>query len=72
VIYARDIKLRPSRPSEGIWMPYDVVADRVIVDDFQRLWKNHPLADLSIEVRDYAFPNGVVGKLVTYNITERN
>jgi len=70
--YLRDIKLRPSRPSQGIWMPDDSVTDRVISEDFQRLWKNHQLADLSIEVRDCPLPNGVVGKLVTYNLTERN
>jgi hypothetical protein len=27
---------------------------------------------LSIEIRDFQFSNGVIGKLVTYNITERN
>jgi hypothetical protein len=70
-IYARDIKLQPSRPADGIWMPYDSVADRVILDDFRRLWKNHQLQNLSIEIRDHPFPNGVVGKLVIYNITER-
>ena len=70
--YVRDIRLRVSKPRENLWVPYDAQAERVIFEDFQRLWKNHQLADLSIEVRDYPFPNGVVGKLVTYNITERN
>ena len=69
--YLRDIQLRPSRPSDGVWVPYDAVAERVILEDFQRLWKNHVLADLSIEVRDYRFSNGVVGKLVAYRITEQ-
>ena len=70
--YLRDIQLRSSRPSEGVWVPYDTGAERIILEDFQRLWRNHMLADLSIEVRDYRFPNGVVGKLVGYHITEQN
>ena len=68
----QDIELRPSRPSDGVWVPYDTVAERVILEDFQRLWKNHALADLSVEIRNYRFSNGVVGKLVAYHITERD
>jgi hypothetical protein len=70
--YLRNIQLPPSRPSQGLWVPYDSGAERVIFDDFQRLWANHTLAELSVEIRDYRFSNGVIGKLVTYNITERN
>jgi hypothetical protein len=33
---------------------------------------NHLLAELSVDIRDYRFSNGVIGKLVTYNITERD
>jgi len=68
--YIQDIQLRPSKPFGGLWIPYDAAAERVILDDFQRLWKNHRLTDLSVEVHDYRFPNGVVGKLVIYHITE--
>jgi hypothetical protein len=32
---------------------------------------NNELANLSIEIRDFQFSNGVVGQLVSYNITER-
>jgi hypothetical protein len=64
--------LKPSRPSQGLWTPYDSAAEQVILEDFQRLWNHFPLADLSIDIRDFAFSNGVIGKLVTYNITERN
>src|SRR6185295_3956667 len=35
------------------------------------LWATNFLDDLSIEVTDYVFPNGVVGKLVKYDIEER-
>jgi len=48
------------------------VAERQILDDFQRLRSNHALDSVSIEVRDYRFSNGVIGKLVTYHIKERS
>jgi hypothetical protein len=70
--YLRDIQLPPSRPSQGLWVPYNSGAEKVIFDDFQRLWANHKLAELSVEIRNYRFSNGVIGKLVTYNITERD
>ena len=69
--YLRDIQLKPSRPSRGEWTPYDAAAEQVIFEDFQRLLKNRPLNDLSVEIRDYAFSNGVIGKLVSYNMIER-
>jgi hypothetical protein len=70
--YLRDIQLPPSLPSQGLWVPYNSAAERVIFEDFQRLWANHLLAELSVDIRDYRFSNGVIGKLVTYNITERD
>ena len=39
--------------------------------DFRSLWATNFLDDLSIEVTDYTFPNGVIGKLVKYDIEER-
>ena len=70
--YLADIQLKPSRPSAGEWTPYDAAAERVIFQDFQRLSGNHPLADLTVQIRDYAFSNGVIGKLVIYDMIERN
>jgi hypothetical protein len=70
--YLKNIQLKPSRPSAGMWTPYDAAAERVILEDFQRLWDSHPLTDLTIEVQDYRFSNGVVGKLVVYDMLERN
>ena len=70
--YLRDIQLRPSRPSQGEWVPFDKVAEQTIVQDFQRLWANHSLAELFVDIRNYRFPNGVLGKVVTFNIMERN
>src|SRR5262245_41107349 len=68
--YLRDIQLRPSLVSQGEWAPFDKAAEQAIFNDFQRLWTNHQLQELSVVVRDYRFPNGVIGKVVTYNIAE--
>lgn len=65
------IQLKQSRPSEGVWMPYDAAAEKTIREDFKRLLNTNFLADLSIEAKDYPFPNGVVGKIVLYNMEER-
>jgi len=69
--YLYYIQLRPSQPSVGRWVPYDDTAEKTILEDFKRLWATNFLDDLSIEVTDYTFPNGVVGKLVTYHMEER-
>ena len=67
----RAIRLRPSQPSQGAWVPYDAMAERAIFEDFQRLRANYALAEISVDVRDFRFSNGVIGKLVTYNMVER-
>ncbi len=69
--YLYYIQLKTSRPSEGVWVPYDETAERTILDDFKRLWGTNFLDNISIDVEDYRFTNGVVGKLVTYNMEER-
>ena len=51
-------------------MPYDETTERVILEDSQRLQKKYSLAGLSIDIRDYPFSNGVIGKVVTYTITD--
>ena len=69
--YLYYIQLRPSQPSQNNWIPYDERAEQTMLEDFKRLWATNFLTDLSIEVGDYVFSNGVVGKLVTYHIEER-
>ncbi len=69
--YLYYIRLRPSLPSQGQWVPYDATAEETIRDDFKRLWGTNFLDDLSIDVQDYTFANGVMGKLVVYNMEER-
>jgi len=69
--YLSYIQLHPSRPSLDEWVPYDEDAKRTIQDDFRRLWGSGLLRELNIDVRDYTFANGVVGKLVIYNMQDR-
>ena len=45
--------------------------EQTILGDFKRLWATNFLDDLSIEVHDYRSRNGVIGKLVIYNMEER-
>jgi outer membrane protein insertion porin family len=65
------IKLRPSTPSQGIFLPFNDATEQTMLSDFKALWNTNFLEDLSIEVTDYTFDNGVVGKIVTYNMEER-
>ena len=69
--YLHHIQLRPSRPSQDEWVPYDGAAEQTMLADFRRLWSTAFLDDLTIETNDYVFANGVVGKLVTYHLEER-
>jgi len=69
--YLYYIQLKPSAPSQGVWTPYNEETEKAIRDDFKRLWATGFLDNLSIETQDYTFPNGVVGKLVVYNMEER-
>ena len=69
--YLHYIHLRPSLPSQRLWVPYDEQARATMLDDFKRLWATGFLDDLSIEVTDHALANGVLAKLVTYHLEER-
>src|SRR5262252_8391877 len=69
--YLYYIQLKQSRPSEGVWVPYDDTSEKTIEDDFHRLWNTNFLDNLFVEANDYKFPNGTVGKVVTYNMEER-
>jgi outer membrane protein insertion porin family len=67
--YAARLEARWSRPSEQVWMPYDEAALRA---DFRRLWDTGFLEDLSIEVIDEPYANGVMGKHVIFHLEERS
>ena len=61
-----------SRPSQGVWVPYDDKIEQTAIADFNTLMKTTSfLDDMSVEVTEYAFPNGAVGKIITYHMEER-
>ncbi len=70
--YLYYIHTKTSTPSTGVWRPWDeTVASESLRQDFQQLWATKFLDNLSVEVTDFPFPNGVVGKLVAFNMEER-
>jgi outer membrane protein insertion porin family len=69
--YLYHIQLRPSEPSRAKWVMFDEATEALIRSDFRRLWDTSFLDDLSIEAHDYLFANGVVGKIVVFNMEER-
>ncbi|HEU4686973.1 MAG TPA: outer membrane protein assembly factor BamA [Vicinamibacterales bacterium] len=69
--YMYYIRLRPSRPSQDDWVPYNDDTIDIARADFRRLWDTQFLDDITIEANDYVFANGVIGKLITYHLEER-
>jgi len=69
--YLYYIQTRPSQPSQGVWVPYNEDTEGSIRGDFTRLWGTNFLDNLSITTEDYRFSNGVIGKLITYDMEER-
>ena len=66
-----ELKNHVSVPPENKWVPYTDEVEQVVLGDFKRLWATTFLDDLAIDVRDVDLGNGVVGKLVIYNMEER-
>ena len=69
--YLYYMQVKGSRPSLNEWVPYDAAAEQMALGDFKRLWATNFLDDLVIEVRDVRYANGVPGKVVVYNMEER-
>jgi outer membrane protein insertion porin family len=69
--YLHYIQMRPSEPSRDRWTAYDESTEAVLRADFRRLWETGFLDDLAIVAHDYTFPNGVAGKIVVFNLEER-
>jgi outer membrane protein insertion porin family len=69
--YLYYIQTRASQPSQNIWVPYTEEIENSLREDFKRLWSTNFLDNLSIDVADHTFSNGVVGKLVTVDMEER-
>ena len=60
-----------SLPSQNLWKPYNQAAEQTIIADHKRLWGTNFLDDLKIEAVDYPFSNGVIGKIIVYELEER-
>jgi outer membrane protein insertion porin family len=69
--YLYYIQLKASIPSQGQWVPWNDASEKTVLEDFHRLWNTNFLDNLFIDVSDYKFPNGTIGKIVTYNMEER-
>jgi outer membrane protein insertion porin family len=70
--YMYYIGLRPSRPSEGVFVPWDDRLEQRALADFQTLMVTTGfLEDMTIRVTEHVFPNGVIGTIVTYDMEER-
>ncbi|MGH9161892.1 MAG: hypothetical protein ACRD2X_18150, partial [Vicinamibacteraceae bacterium] len=61
-----------SRPSQNHWTPWNERIEHGLVADFRRLWGTNFLDNLTVDVRDYAFENGVVGKVALFHMEERH
>jgi outer membrane protein insertion porin family len=70
-LFYMQIQQKRSRPSEGVWVSYDESVEQIMRDDFTRLYNTNFLDNISIETLDYTFSNGVVGKILLYNMEER-
>lgn len=66
--YQYYLQSRPSRSSDGVWVPYD---EQSVIEDFRRLWGTNFLDNLWVEVKDAPYDNGVIGKHVIFNLEER-
>ena len=70
-LYYMQIDEHLTRPSQGIWTPFDEDLEQMLLEDFQSLWDTGFLNDLSIEIVDAPFANGVEGKSVLFLLEER-
>jgi outer membrane protein insertion porin family len=69
--YLYYMQAKGSRPSLNEWIKFDDSVQQVALADFKRLWGTNFLDDLAIEVRDVKYANGVLGKVLVYNMEER-
>jgi hypothetical protein len=69
--YLYYIHLKPSLPSQNMWVPWDEAAEKTVHEDFTRLWDTNFLENLWVEKKEYRFSNGVIGELITYHMEER-
>jgi outer membrane protein insertion porin family len=70
-LYYMEAARSVSDPAADKWVAYTDKTESTIIGDFKRLWATNFLDDLSAETYDYPFTNGVVGKVILYNMEER-
>ncbi|HET7217602.1 MAG TPA: outer membrane protein assembly factor BamA [Vicinamibacterales bacterium] len=70
-LYYIEMKSRVSNSQQNRWVPYDDAVEQVAREDFKRLWATNFLDDLAIRVEDFRFSNGVIGKMIVYDMEER-
>ena len=70
-LYYMEMAHQVSDPTADKWVAYTDKIEQTVVADFKRLWATNFLDDLSAETYDYVFSNGVVGKIILYNMEER-
>src|SRR5262245_34084311 len=69
--YLYYMQAKGSRPSLNEWIKFDSSVEQLATADFKRLWATNFLDDLAIEVHDVKYANGVPGKVLVYNMEER-
>ena len=69
--YLYYIRTAFTRPSEGVFVPFNEATEQSLRDDFKRLWATNFLDNLWIETVDEPYENGVMGKRVIYHMEER-
>lgn len=69
--YLYYIQTQASRPRDGVWVPYTEASEKVLLDDFKRLWATNFLDNLWVETLDDPYTNGVPGKRIIYHMEER-
>jgi outer membrane protein insertion porin family len=70
--YLYYIHTKTSSPSKAQWTAWDeATSPEQLRQDFQSLWGTKFLDNLSVEVTDFPFANGVTGKLIAFNMEER-
>ncbi len=71
-LFYTQLEERLSLPSQGKWTEWDESLEELAIADFNTLMRRtNFLDDMRIEVNDQAFPNGAVGKIVSYVMEER-
>ena len=69
--YVYYIQTQTSRPSAGVWMPYNEATEQSLLSDYKRLWSTSFLDNLTLSVEDRPYSNGVAAKYVVFDMEER-